>query len=256
MVPEYVDYAEYYDQDHATAADIPFYLDHARECGSPILELACGTGRVLIPLAEAGHELHGVDSSENMLAVCRRKVQEMGLSDQVHLTNADMAAFELAQRGFALCYVPVRSFMHLFTQEEQLACLRRAYEHLHPGGRFIVDLYAPDFRLLSQQPNGPFAFRKAFDLPNGHHIIRQDRFVRNDLAEQVTFCEMRFEEYEEGALVRQRTVPTYTRYTFRYELQLLLEHAGFEVQDWHRDYERNPYDGTGEIIAVATRPSG
>ena len=179
------------------------------------------------------------------------------LTDRVHLTKADMTAFELPRRHFALCYVPVRSFMHLFTQEAQLACLRRACEHLRPGGRFVVDVYAPSFRRLAQEPNGPFAFRKAFDLPNGHHVIRQDRFVRNDLAQQVTFCDMRFEEYEaEGALVRQRTVPMHTRYTFRYELQLLLERAGFEVQDWYRDYARNPYDGTGEIIAVATRPSG
>ena len=82
-MPEYVDYAEYYDQDHATAIDIPFYLDHARECGSPILELACGTGRVLIPLAEAGFELYGVDASENMLAMCERKVRERVLCQDI-----------------------------------------------------------------------------------------------------------------------------------------------------------------------------
>lgn len=61
--------------------DVAFYLDYARQCGSPILELACGTGRILIPLAEAGFEMYGLDLSENMLTVCRRKVEEKGLAD-------------------------------------------------------------------------------------------------------------------------------------------------------------------------------
>jgi ubiquinone/menaquinone biosynthesis C-methylase UbiE len=75
----YIDYAEYYDYDNAALpfADIPFYLHYARQCGSPLLELACGTGRVLIPLAQAGFELYGIDISANMLAVCRRSVPRL-----------------------------------------------------------------------------------------------------------------------------------------------------------------------------------
>ncbi len=73
---EYVDFAEYYDFDHAITQDVGFYLDFAHRCRSPILELACGTGRLVIPLAEAGFEVYGVDVSENMLAICRRKVAE------------------------------------------------------------------------------------------------------------------------------------------------------------------------------------
>ena len=147
-MPKYVDYAEYYDFDHDTQIDVEFYLDYARQCGSPILELACGTGRVLVPLAEMGFEIYGVDLSENMLAACHRKVRDKQLVDRAHLTLANMATFDLPRRGFALVYVPVRSFMHLYTQDDQLACLRRAYEHLRPGGTFIVDVYAPDFNLI------------------------------------------------------------------------------------------------------------
>jgi len=72
-VVEYVDFAEYYDFDHAITLDVEFYLDFARQCGSPILELACGTGRLVVPLAEAGFEVYGIDLSENMLAVRHRR---------------------------------------------------------------------------------------------------------------------------------------------------------------------------------------
>ncbi len=123
------------------------------------------------------------------------------------------------------------------------------------GSEGIIDLYAPSFQLLAQEPNGLFFIRREFDLPNGHHVIRKDRFVRNDIVKQIHHSELQFEEYDcAGSLVRERTVPLDTRYTFRYELQLLLERAEFEVTEILRDYDKNPYDGTGEIIAVARHP--
>jgi SAM-dependent methyltransferase len=254
-MPEYIDYAEYYDYDHDTKIDVEFYLNFARQCGSPVLELACGTGRLVIPLAEAGIEVYGLDTSENMLAICRRKIEERHFSDRVHLTLADMAAFDLPRKDFVMTYIAVRSFMHLFTQEAQLACLQLVYQHLRPGGYFIIDIYAPDFSKLAQKSNGPFVVRNEFDLPNGRHVIRKDRFVKNDIVNQIQYTELKFEEYDStGSLVRERIVPMDTRYTFRYELQLLLERVGFEIGDIFRDYDQHSYDGTGEIIAVAHRP--
>ena len=252
---EYVDYAEYYDHDHDTQVDIAFYLDYAQQCGSPILELACGTGRLLIPLAEAGYEIHGVDLSENMLARCRHKAEAKNLTDRTHLLLENMISFDLPRKDFALAYVPVRSFMHLDTQAEQIACLERTYAHLRPGGLFIVDVYAPSYRHMAMEPDQPFFLRRESRLPNGHTLKRWDRFVRNDPVLQINHSELRFEQYDaEGTLVRERTLPLTTRYTFRYEMQLLLERAGFELVDVFRDYDRNPFDGTGEIISVARRP--
>jgi SAM-dependent methyltransferase len=253
---EYVDYAEYYDFDHDRAFDLEFYLDYARECGSPVLELACGTGRLLVSLAEAGFEMYGFDLTESMLAVCLRKVEERGLAGRVHLAGADMVSFDMPRRDFALAFVAFRSFMHLYTQADQMACLERVYQHLRPGGLFIVDVYAPVFWMLARAEDGPFAEASDFWLPNGHRVVRKVRFVRNDPARQIVYHELRFEEYDsQGVLVRQHTMPYDTRYTFRYELTLLLERAGFEVTDLFRDYKKNPFDGTDEIIAVARRPT-
>ncbi len=100
---EYIDFAEYYDFDHAVTVDIPFYLDVASRCPSPLLELACGTGRLVIPLAQAGFEVFGIDLSANMLAVCQQAVQQHHLEKRVQLRHADMASFELPNKDFAWC---------------------------------------------------------------------------------------------------------------------------------------------------------
>ncbi len=255
-VPQYVDYAQYYDHDHRdTVPDFEFYLDYARQCGSPVLELACGTGRLLIPLAESGIEMTGVDLSENMLAVCKHKVEDRQMAERVTLVHASMADYDLPRKDFSLVFIAFRSFMHLYNQQDQLACLRRTFEHLRSGGTLIIDLYSPIYKFLAKEPDQPFSVRREFDLPNGNHGIRKDRFVRNDPALQIQHSELRIEEYDtEGALVHEHTVPISTRYTFRYEMQLLLEKVGFEVIEFFRDYDKNPFDGTGEIIVAARRP--
>jgi len=257
-MPRYVDYAEYYDYDNVggpMTEDIPFYLGYAEETGGPILELACGTGRVMIPIAEASFTVHGLDFSENMLQVERRKISEKGLWDRVTLTLGDMADFDLPVKGFTMAFVAVRSFMHLFTQGIQLGCLRCVHRHLRPGGLLLMDLYSPRLSKLAQPPEKEFSVRREFTLPNGNRVIHKRRFLGTDLLNQINSEEILFEEYApDGGLVRTRIVPLDTRYTFRYELELLLEKAGFEVQSIFRDYDKNPYDGTGEIIIVAQKP--
>ena len=253
----YVDFAEYYDFDHDLTFDIPFYLAFARQCQPPILELACGTGRLLVPLAEAGFDIHGFDLSAKMLAVCRRKLGERGLEHHAQLSRANMASFELPRRDFGLAFAGLRSFMHLLSRSAQGACVQRVYQHLRPGGYFIVDVIAPDPEKLKQAPEEEFVVRRAFDLPNGHHVIRLERLAAHDTTSQVRQFEFIFEEYDRaGVLVRERKVPLFTRYVFRDEMQHVLEGAGFDVVEVYRDYDRNPFNGSGEMIVVARRPSG
>jgi len=254
-MPHYEDYAEYYDLDHDTDIDIAFYQGYAEANGPRTLELACGTGRVMVPLAESGIQIDGLDFSENMLARCREKLAARDLLGRSNLYLSDMADFDLPFKGYGLVYVPVRSFMHLFSQEAQLGCLACAHRHLRPSGIFIVDVYSPSYRNLAQAPDAPFRVRREFDLPNGNHVVRSDRFVSNDPALQIQHCEIRFQETApDGALVRERVLPMDTRYTFRYELELLLEQVGFEVTNVFRDYDRRPFGGNGEIIMIGRKP--
>ena len=208
---EYVDYTEYYDFDHDTKIDLGFYLEYAKLTSlsrGPILELACGTGRLTIPIAEAGFEIYGLDLSANMLAVCRTKVESKNLTDRVHLSLTNIAEFDLPQGDFTLVFIAVRSFMHLFTQHDQISCLQSVSRHLSPGGLFIIDIYAPNYKHLAEKPDQPFEYRKEFDLPNGHRVVRYDRFIKNDLQNQIQHSELRFEEFDQtGTLVRERTSP-------------------------------------------------
>jgi SAM-dependent methyltransferase len=253
-MPKYTPYARYYDLAHATKKDVPFYLDYAAQCGGPLLELACGTGRLILPLAEAGCQITGLDLCEDMLAVCRAKVAEHGLSDRVTLTQGDMSSFELPSKDFALAYVPLRSFSHLFTQRDQIGCLRCTANHLRAGGTLIVTTFAPYYQVLAQEHEGEDIKRREFTMPDGNSVVQWERFIRNDVARQILHFCFRFEERDRfGDLVNTVEVPMDMRYTFRYELQLLFEKAGFEVTDVFRDYERGPYDGTGEIIMVGRK---
>lgn len=255
MVKQYIDFAEYYDYDHAITVDVAYYLDYANQCQSPILELACGTGRLIIPLAKAGFDVHGVDISANMLEVCRHAVNQQSLEKQVQLSLADMASFDLPRKDFGLVLVALRSFMHLLTQADQLSCLRRVYAHLRTEGYFLLNVIAPDLEKLAQKPSAVFVVRREFDLSNGHRVVRKERLAEHDKINQVRHFEFRFEEFDTaGKLVRERLVPLYTRYIFRNELLLLLETVGFQVLDVFRDYNKNPYDCTGEMIVVTRRP--
>lgn len=252
---KYTPYARYYDLAHCTQVDVPFYLHYAERCGGSILELACGTGRLIVPLAESGYKVTGLDLYEEMLAVCRAKVGEHGLSDRVTLTQGDMSSFDLPTKDFALAYVPLRSFSHVFTQQDQIGCLRCVTGHLRPGGTFIVATFAPYFPVLAQESEGKDVKRGEFTMPDGNPVVQWERFIKHDLANQVLHFRFRFEECNaSGEIVNTAEAPMDMRYTFRYELQLLFERAGFQVTDVFRDYERHPYDGTGEIIMVGRKP--
>ena len=255
-LPKYVDYAEYYDYDVGNVTiDIPFFLEYAKQTGEPILELACGTGRVLIPLAEAGFKIHGLDISENMLKIAERKVEERSLSSLVTLTQGNMAYYYLSVKDFSLAFITFRSFMHLYTHEDQLSCLKCTFEHLKPGGLLIIDVYAPRYSKMAQPLAEEFSVHKEYTLPNGNRVVNKRRWRGTDLVNQVNTEEFLFEEYDsDGGLVRTSLVPLQTRYTFRYELQLLLEKAGYHVLSVFKDFEKNQYDGVGEIITVAEKP--
>jgi SAM-dependent methyltransferase len=255
-IPGYVDYSEYYDFAHSQKDDIPFFLDYARKCGSPILELACGTGRLLIPIAQTGYNITGIDLSLNMLSICRERVNNLGLSGRVSLVEANMTNYELPEKRFSLAYVPLRSFTHLYTQEEQLSCLHTTYAHIRPGGLFIVVVFALNFSVLAKDSEETFRVLKEFDLPGGRHVVQSQRFARHDRANQILYFEFKFQEKDSaGKIVREKTVPMNMRYTLRYELQLLMERAGFDVIDVFQDYEKRPFSGKYEIIMVGRKPN-
>ena len=138
-------FARFYDGDYRHYDDdLAALLDLAAESGEPILELGCGTGRVLLPLAKASHTVTGVDISPALLDLARQKLRSTHHAARITLIEADLRTFDLPQKAFAFAFCTSNTLMHLTTQADQLAVLRNAHRHLAPGGLLFIDLFNPD----------------------------------------------------------------------------------------------------------------
>jgi SAM-dependent methyltransferase len=246
-------YARFYDLDFGEAdADLFMYQQFASRCGSPILELGCGTGRVLLPLARQGYEITGVDLSQPMLDVARRKVAAENLSELVTLSQQDMRELELAGR-FNMAFAAINSFMHLLSIDDQLAALDRIRHHLNPGGLLLLDLFNPDLsRLL--EARGQVGLAKVMTDPDTGHRLMRFHSDKVDLGQQTIHVTFVMDELDAEGSLKRTLFPFSIRYLFRFELELLLRHAGFEVETIYGSYDLDEYSGhSPKMIAVASR---
>jgi SAM-dependent methyltransferase len=142
------------------ADDIAFYDRLAQATGGPVLELGCGTGRIALPLAQAGLAVTGIDVSAGMLALARRKSERLAAAASRCLTfvEGDMARLDLGRR-FGMAFIAFRSFQHLLTVDEQRATLTGVRRHLRVDGRLALHLFDPRFDLLADE--NPPAIRQS-----------------------------------------------------------------------------------------------
>lgn len=245
--------AEIYDAVYADRDDHAFWTALAPDEGA-ILELACGSGRVLLPLAREGHEIVGLDLSAQMLARCRAALA--GEPDEarrrVRLVQADMMSFDLGRR-FALVTSPFRGFQHLTTVQQQLACLGRCHAHLTAGGKLVLDLFNPDPSLLYEHPgSGGEEIAETVPWSGGRTIRWWGRVTGFHRARQFNQCEMTYEITEADGTTRRVTERFPMRYLFRHEVEHLLARSGFRIVALYGDYDRSPYgDDSPELIVVA-----
>lgn len=247
-------YARFYDLDLGEAdADLTMIQQFAARCGSPILELACGTGRVLLPLARQGYQITGVDISPAMLELARGKLAAEHLAERVTLVEQDMRKLELEGR-FNLVLIAVNSFMHIPSTNDQLKTLYHIRRHLTPSGLLLLDLFNPDLsRLLDM--HGQMALDKVMVDPDTGHRLMRFHADKADLGQQTIDVTFVVDDISVEGHVRRTLFPFTMRYLFRYELELLLRHAGFEIEAIYGSYDLDEYTGESEkMIAVARRP--
>jgi SAM-dependent methyltransferase len=242
---------------YRTRPDIEFYVEAARESGGPVLEVACGTGRVLIPTARAGIEIMGLDGSAEMLAVCRAQLQSEpeDVQSRVQLIQSDMREFELS-RKFPLITMPFRPFQHLTTVDAQLACLETIRGHLADGGRFIFDMFNPWLEMLVTSPLGEeLAPEPEFSTPDGRRVVRSHKILAQDRFTQVNRYEMIYDITHPDGRKERQIQPFSLRYTFRFEAEHLLARAGFTVEHLYGGLDKSAYGSTypGELIFVARK---
>jgi SAM-dependent methyltransferase len=259
MNDEYVAAADLYDfvVPYRNRPDVAFFVDLACESGGPVLELGCGTGRVLLPTARAGIQIVGLDRSPQMLAVCRQKVQAepSEVRSRIRLAEGDLRHFELSQQ-FSLVTIPFRPFQHLVEVDDQLNCLECIRRHLDDDGKLVLDVFNPSLPGLTRDnldqevDAGP-----AFTLPDGRSVVPREKTVARDYFKQVISIELIYYVTHPGGHQERLVHAFRMRYFFRYEIEHLLARAGFATDEVYADYERNRYGTTypGELVFMARK---
>ena len=235
-----------YDQLRRDRRDERFYLRQSFASRGRVLELGCGTGRILAQIARAGVPVAGMDSSEEMLQVCRQAVAGLP-PEQVHLFPGDMRSFVLEGEEAELVIIPHRTFQHLLSVEDQLACLACIRQCLEPGGRLALDLARPNFRHLASDPS-PFLDSPVV-LADGRAVVRELHLVEHDWVSQILTMEVVLRIDEESPL----RLPLVTRLTTRWELEHLLLRAGFELLSVWGGFEGQPVAEYSQNLVVVAR---
>jgi SAM-dependent methyltransferase len=212
--------------------DVEFYVAEAKADGGPIVELGVGTGRIALPIASAGVEVIGVDSSEGMLAVCREQAERAGLPELLDLRLGDLREPPVEERvGLVIC--PFRAFLHMPNEEERLRALRAARALLRPGGRFVFDVFAPSGQDI-EETHGRWMEREPGIFERAHWDEQQRTLtlgVRGPDGEST----LQLAWISAG------------------EWQALLERAGFEVEACYGWFDRRPFTGGEDTVWVAMR---
>ncbi len=236
--------------------DAEFYLKAALRQGEPVLELGCGTGRVLLPIARAGLRLTGLDLTAQMLDRFRERLagEPAEVRERVELIQGDMTSFDLG-RKFKLITIPFRPFQHLLKTERQIACLEAVRRHLAPGGQLILDFFQTDPRRMHDpaflQESEP---HPEFRLPDGRRVVMRDRTVAFHRAEQTNDVEMiYYVKHPDGRT--DRLVHAFPiRYFFRYEVEHLLARCGLRVAAEYGDFDGSPLgDSSPDMIFVTEK---
>ena len=257
---EYPFVAEFYDDvvPYRTRQDVAFFVEMAQRSGGPVLELGCGTGRILIPTARAGVEVVGLDASPLMLSECRKKLsrESEDVRSRVGFVRGDMRQFAL-ERRFGLTTMPFRPFQHLLTVADQLSCLTSINRHLDDGGRLIMDVFNPSLpHVVDERYLVEYGEEPAFTMADGRRVVRRHRIIGRDWFNQIVDSELIYDvTYPDGR--EERLVHRFPlRYLFRFEAEHLLARCGFEVEDVYADYDKSPFGSTspGELIFIARKP--
>jgi SAM-dependent methyltransferase len=248
-------FARYYDLDLGDESeDIDLYLGFAKRSGGPVLEVGCGTGRLLLPLARAGYRCVGVDVSPAMLAIARRKLAAIGSTCSATFVRADARDFELSER-FGLAFIGLNSFMHFVTDGDQRQVLAGIRRRLDSLGTLILDLPNPDASLLGETSGQLVHEWTRTSLETGW-LVTKLRSQRVDTSTQLLDLLFIYDEVDGDGLVRRTAVPFQLRYFYRRELELLLEACGFSVEAVYGDYWLGAYAPESPKLIVVARPRG
>jgi SAM-dependent methyltransferase len=246
------DLAQLYDA-FTFEADLPLYLELAHLQGPRVLEVACGSGRVILPLVRAGYQVVGIDASAHMLALAQGKLTAARAAS-AQLVQADMRNFQLQRQDFDLALLAVKSFAYLTEADDQLVCLQTIFAHLRPGGVLAIDLMHPRLDWLAA-PSGSMRDDLLQHIAErGCTLSRVESVVSTDLARQTRVIRSIYETIDDsGRVLDKRFVEWPYRWLYRFEAEHLLRRAGFEIEAVYGGYKREPFDTDSPLMLFLAR---
>ncbi len=236
-----------YDLVHEKPADseqVAFYERQIKNYGSPVLELACGTGNYLVTLSGEETEISGIDISEEMLHGAQRRAQAK--QSEPNLINADMREFDLEQE-FKLIFIAGNSLQHLITNADVESCFASVRKHLAANGRFIVEVFNPSLDLLIRDPNERYYVG---DYRTDQGLILLTENVLYDAATQVNHIRWHYRKQSDP---QEHTVSFTMRQFFPLELDTLFEKNGFRIESKFGDFDQSDFssDSPKQIIVAS-----
>ncbi len=248
--------AEYYDGAYTAKqdlVDLPFYTALAQRFGGPVLEIACGTGRVLLPIARQGIEIHGVDTSPAMLNVLRKHLQTEpeAVRNRASVSGGDMRMFRLG-RKYPLVIMPFRPMQHMHTLEDQVAALKTAALHLEEDGVLAFDVFYPKYdRMFSNIGEEIQEMEWPLESDPGKTVkrfFRKDSIDKINQSFELTFI---FRTFQGDQLVKEDTEPLKLSYYTYPHLRALFHLADLEPVEEYGSFARTPLDNNStEMIFI------
>jgi len=231
---DYDSIAEIYDLYVTADYDVPFFLQEAASVSGPVLELAAGTGRLSLPLAQAGMQLTCVDSSQGMLDALSRKLRESGLHAEIRCVDVCQLALPTS---FPLALLPFQSFMEIVGEERQRQALSAVIACLTPGGRFICTLHNPAVRRT--QVDGVLRIVGQFPTQDGVLVVSGFEQGGQPVVKRLQF----FEFFgSDGQLRSKQLLPMEFAFVEKDRFESMARDTGFHVLDLYGNYDRSPFD--------------
>jgi len=248
--------AQYYDKIYAAlgkdyAAEArrlkAIVAEYSQSPGRALLDVACGTGRILLPCLLSGVDIEGLDLFEPMLKTLRAKAATLSLSPRLY--QSDMSDFSLPRR-YALVMIPCNSFVHNMTQEEQISCLHCCREHLLPGGGLVFDTSFPSLEIIGAPQNARVLEGEIPHPQTGRPVRMYDTRTFDRVAQvQHSLNEIELLAADGSVQTTHRSEVS-GRYIYKHEMELLLRVAGFARWEIHGDFDRRPLTHENDEMVV------
>ena len=250
----YATIARFYDAEHAGKTDdLAMYSRLAGQYGGPVLDVGCGTGRVMLHLAQEGYEIHGIDAEPAMLERAERKAGALPhLRDNMRFYQGDVLDYDLDMR-FRLTLLTYNALMHFHDQETQLRLLSRLREWTHDDGLLVIDLPNAGDVFGTQDVDSLVMERKVIDPETGHLVMLQSTSYL-DRATQLMRADWIYDIVAGDGSVRRIFAPHVLRYFFYAEVRLLLRLTGFTVAGVYGDTEEAPFEDSSERMIIYASP--